>query len=392
MTFCIEEACDDLMNHTSESAFLFIEGASETVSESFLNRIMNKCIEIKNKIQAWISNFFTKVFTKNTEDKIKEAIAENPELKNAQVQVHDYQKVSSLQNEIVNAIEESKEIDRVKAKMKKYKKQRNKLIATAAVITVSLGSALFLLNKKKNGKIETLDNANKKLSASIESYKETIKEKDKIITKKKETIKKNNDTYVQSLKNQKENYERIIGKKNEQIEYLKANSPAKRAAVKTKGTANNIKNAASDGVSNMKTAAKNAVPTIKTPETVQLAQAKASAISEVIGDIAKDTKDNITELAGVVSNPKKSTLSKVSAVKKTVSKTVADTVSTATGKSSEKHTMRKNVDNAEKIAKLQNYLTKGKAAYKKLPDGEKKTELRKKLIDVKKQLEKLQTS
>ena len=367
--FTIEECCEDLLRTTSDATFLFLEGASEPVQQSFFDKVIEKVTKLKEAVVAWVQNFYEKHFTKEVTKKIEDELKSNPSLQSKKVKIHDYKKMESLQDEVCRGIEKYEYRKDVEVRMKKYRKQRNLILAGSALITVGLGTAFAILTKKKNQQIVHLEKTTNKLNRSIESYKDTIREKDKVIAGKDETI-----------SGLKRKYRKILDKKNSELDYLRAKSPAERTAVKLNAAKNNAKHAMQD------ISAKVSAPKL---ENLDAQKAKASAFSEIVSDIAADTKANLSELASVVTNKDKSTFGKVVSAAGVVGKQISDT-KTAITTDSRQRQKQKNIDNADRIEQLSNFLKNGKAAYKKLPDGEKKTNLKKRLKRASKELKKLQ--
>lgn len=144
------ELYEAVMTMNSDASWMFLAEAEEVVKLSFVNKLINKIIALKNTVVHRVQEFFTKRFSKNVEEELKSAISENPELKTKKVKVKNWKKVEEVRNQAQEEINRAKTTKDVDKAMNKYKKKRAAIIASTTLIaaTTILG---ILHHKRKSG-------------------------------------------------------------------------------------------------------------------------------------------------------------------------------------------------------------------------------------------------
>ena len=228
--------------------YLFYGIDNEYMTESsgdgsnFIDTIISKVKEIIQKIKEKIQSFFAEKSTKETINQVQEKAKKNPELLKKKVDVIDYDKLNKLNMEM--QAELSRGNGNLKEKMEKYRKQRNAVIAAGAVTTVTLGTLLAIITKKKNDKISELNgqlnkttkNLNSlksrhdKLNGNIRSLQEENQDlKDKLLVKNQPTVKRKLQAKGKVVKRK---FDENTSKMSDSIELVKQEASANAEVLK----------------------------------------------------------------------------------------------------------------------------------------------------------------
>lgn len=335
----------DVLDFTYESA-LFLCEASAPVQESFLTKLVNGVQKLYESIVSWIQNFFATKFTDQKAKEVNEHLEKNPSLKQKKIKVHDYDKMNKVRAEVAKGIAEAKTIDQVNAQMKKYRKQRNKILGATALITVVAGTVFYKLLSQKDAAIKDLQKSNQGLQRKVNKYRKIVN-KQKAVAKKKIADR-----------------DEIIRKKDEEIDMLKANSTARRTKVRIKSAGFKYHKAVDDKI----------VDPISTASTV--AAAKISANVETIKDGMNDIKNNTKEMEEAILNPKNGIVKKVGAVVSGITKNVQTVTTTArnavSARETEKNMSDKTLQLIEKAQKIRRSAAKVLKDKNANPDKRKK--------------------
>ena len=163
----------------SDASWMFLAEAEEVVKESFVKKLINKIIALKNTVVHRVQEFFTKRFSKNVEEDLKTAISENPELKTKKVKVKNWKKVEEVRNQARAEVDRAKSPAEVDEAMKKYKKKRAVILGTTVAITVV--AALGFLHHKRKAGTSDLEKAGKKATDKLQN---AVKSTDAVDKKK----------------------------------------------------------------------------------------------------------------------------------------------------------------------------------------------------------------
>lgn len=158
---------ESVVEMSSDASWMFLEEASDGVKDSFITKLVNKIIALKNSVVKWVQGFFNKRFSKNVEDQLSEAIKNDPSLKNKKVKVHDYKKLGKARDEAQAEVERAKSPAEVDEAMKKYKKKRAVILGTTVAIT-AVAALGFLRHKRKAGTSD-LEKAGKKATDKLQN-------------------------------------------------------------------------------------------------------------------------------------------------------------------------------------------------------------------------------
>ena len=271
----------------SESTMMYLIESGGGVQEGVFAKLRQKIEKMIDSAKEWFRNFHTKKVVNGVDAAMEERFEENPELKEQKVEIRDDSELVALQQKTLDELERVRTEPELKMKMQKYKKQRNKILAATAVITVTLSAAVVRWHKKSQSTITQLDRQNKKLKAQVQDYEDELGAVNKKLTNvKKAAVKK-----IRELKDENES--------------LKARTPVEKVRVKGKQT-----------VRKVKTGSRELMEPVNS--RVNLARGKTQAMTDVVKDTIGDTKANITDLATTILNPKTSGVKKVGAIAKSV--------------------------------------------------------------------------
>ena len=275
----------------------------------FISGIIKRIKESFNKFKTKIAEIFT---NKKLEDKINEleqAMKENPQLKDEKVSMPDYEQLEKLRNDIRSDIQ--KEMSRptnininpdksyaLEQKMKKYKKQRNKILAASAAVTITLGAALVYL---KSSKDKIVDKMTKEHEETINTLEERIKDCEDQAKNAKDALGdqiKINERLNDKVKKQGEEIKKnrnIIGGLNHKLNEANAKTPAAKAKAKAGSalhTFNNDMDRASQKVNDAKA---------KVSNMTEQAKASATILGDAFSDIMGQARDTVTAVGNASS-------------------------------------------------------------------------------------------
>ena len=117
--------------------------------KKFIGSVVEKIKSFFKKVKDAISNFFTH---KNINDKLNDLekdIKENPELGKQKVKVHDYTKLEQLNDQAISDL--NHRVEATEKKKKKYRKQRNGIIAAGIATTTLTFLAAVHMAKNAEG-------------------------------------------------------------------------------------------------------------------------------------------------------------------------------------------------------------------------------------------------
>lgn len=303
---------------------LFTESSDEKV-ESFFDKFITRAKEIVDSIRNKISDIFNKKQTDDVIKKAETAIEANQKLGNTKVKIPDYDKLNKLNADVRKELDKT---DNPEAVMKKYRLQRNKLLAASAFITVSLSTALYMLTKNKNAKISELSAQNKIYETRITKLKRLC-------------VKFRSDNKTLSAENSE------LKRKNELLKARGVN----KAAVMAKQTGEKI-----DAATNSVKAGFD--------QTINTAKTKAKAETEVLTNASKDIVGSFKSALNVLGGDA-SVIAKGGAVANSIGKTVSTVASIVSGDASANH----KAETKESLKVKAKELKEKKARAQKILDG-----------------------
>lgn len=316
---------DNVFDFTYEQS-IFLYEASAPVQESFFRKILDGVEKLYQTIRQWLSDFFNRKATDNKINEIETIFKNNPSLKSEKVKVHNYKQMDEVRSITLRKIDEARSVEEVNKQMKKYKRQRNKILAVGAVITVTAGAVFYNFLKQKNNAIQDLQKSNKKLQERVNSYRSALQKQASVSNKK---IKKRDD---------------VILSQKQEIEMLKAKSAAQRTKVRIKNAGFKYHNTVNNKV----------VDPIRSASDV--ATAKVSATVGIIKDGMNDIRSDTVETSKVLLDPKKGVIKKAGATVSLLGKnvrTVGKTTSQlASPKESSKRMSNATLDQIEKMQRV----------------------------------------
>lgn len=267
-----EIRADLIVSPYMESADFFFESEGDG---NFFTRMIEKIGTLINNIKEKIISFFKKDTTEKTVKEIEDVAKENPELLNAAVSIRDYHALYSL-NEMTQKklMDEKCEVEKT---MKKYRKQRNIILAAGAAVTISLGAALVIVTKKKDEKISSLENL----------YK-SVKRKLHIKEQKYEDLKQDHISYKNKAEDKIKSLNSTVSKQNDTIEELKAKG-IKRTQLK-------VLHAVKQPIRNGQQAGKDL------QKSIDQTKEQVVAIAECAKDMATDTANECSDAFKVLSS------------------------------------------------------------------------------------------
>ena len=204
-------------------------------------------------------------------------------IRNEKVSIKDYKKQEKLATDTLEIVVKTNDEEQLKAVMKKYRKQRAKLIAGAALITVSIAAVSAFLIHGKNEKIKNLEQMKQKATSQINALKKKNDTLQKNITELNKKTKEQN-TVIKGLKTQVKTLE------NAATARAKVVASTQKASTELKDATANLEAKAS------------------------LVKKQASAITEVVKDMTGDLIEQTNEVISTVSSSKTSASKKVSTV------------------------------------------------------------------------------
>ena len=251
--------------------------------EGIFDRIISAICTIIDNVRSKIETIFTGKKCKDMGESLKKDIEENPAIRNEKVSIKDYKKQEKLATDTLEIVVKTNDEEQLKAVMKKYRKQRAKLIAGAALITVSIAAVSAFLIHGKNEKIKNLEQMKQKATSQINALKKKNDTLQKNITELNKKTKEQN-TVIKGLKTQVKTLE------NAATARAKVVASTQKASTELKDATANLEAKAS------------------------LVKKQASAITEVVKDMTGDLIEQTNEVISTVSSSKTSASKKVSTV------------------------------------------------------------------------------
>ena len=297
---------------------IFLESGADM--NSTVDTIVAKIRGIIETAKKKITEIFEKAVVKKKLAETQKKIDENPSLKTQKVKVKDYSKLEKLDDDTLRAIASGKDVE---ATMVKYRKHRNVLLAAAATVTITLGTALVMVTRNKDKRI---NNLNAKLGKTEATLKKCINQ---------------NGRLKSSLKTTRERNKQL----SDDLEVAKAKG-LRKTSVKGKQIRRDVQDAAANASNSM-----NATKEIM------------SANVEIFKNAGTDTLNSVKEVLGVCMNPTSSPIKKAGAVVKGAAK-IGNTVKEVSDGSAKKNVMdgRKS-EFADKITHLRGEIDKAKEVF-----------------------------
>ena len=131
-------SCIDIIENNQNSD-LFIESEN---NKSFIKKIVDKIKKVIQNIIDKITQFFNK-------NKIEKIVKDNPDLKNVEIDIPDYEKISKEADVTMKKIDKANSKEEVNTLVDKFKSNKKKIIA-GATLTLTLSSSLLIIKKIKN--------------------------------------------------------------------------------------------------------------------------------------------------------------------------------------------------------------------------------------------------
>lgn len=314
----IKESNDISISLLSDD-FIYME--SENNEENKLKKITDRIKDIIRKIKEKIISLFR---SKETTEQIKEI--EQAGLSNDKVEMTDYNKIQDLQEKTMKEIDKSHDQKDVNEVIEKYKKQRNKILKGAAVITVTLGAAITSLKLLSDKKIKGLQD---KVDLAEMKYKDECEKVSRI-------SKDNNKLKNKAIDLQKENK-----KLKNKVDVMEQDTLKGKLQTKTKQINEDIQNK-SENIN----------------RSMNIEKAKLNAKLSVISDAASDLAKNASEVKNKLSQSK-SLISKTSIVSNGIKEMGKSVKKAVNGETLEKN---KNARKRELEAKISEINDKRKRA------------------------------
>lgn len=323
-TIEFEKLRRNLFIESSEYHELMVEEAASSVDdEGFFTRIIEKIREIVKSVKDKLAALFKHEKIDNAVKTLEDAKKTNPQIMTTTITMVDYQKLQKLNDDTSKEL--TKEGVDVEEKMKKYRSQRNKILAASAVVTVTLGSALYMITKSKNEKIQELDTRQRETESKLNILK------GRYIAIRKE------------LANEKESNLKL----SNENERLRERTLSGKTKVVAKQASERMKNASE-----------------KNAKDIANIKAAVSAQTEVLQNATTDTLHQVQDAVKTVINPDSSVLTKIKSVKDTVAQPAKSVKSVIDGSEKQKvlekrlsevkekrDKYKRKIENAQKILK-----------------------------------------
>jgi len=265
--------CDDF-----DTEDYYTESVMDSVSKFFEN-IVKTIKDIINKVREAVKKLFKQETVEKEVDDLEKTVKENPSFGNVKINVKDYKGSKKLNDEIRFEIVKAGSVYELETKMKKYRKQRNTILATSVVAAATVSAAIYFILKGKDQKLEELAQQERDARENCEKYEKRCK----------------------TLIRQKMGLKSEIDNLKDENERLKADTLAKKARY----AAGKVKKEVGQTVNNAE-------------EEITLQKEKAKATLEVVKNATTDTISSVRETFSALGDAKKGFLSKA--------KTVADSV------------------------------------------------------------------
>lgn len=267
-----EIQADLIVSPYMESSDFFFESEAEG---NFFTRMIEKIGTLINNIKEKIISFFKKDTTEKTVKEIEDVAKENPAFLRTHVTMADYNALYDLsertQKQLMN---EKCDVEKT---MKKYRKQRNIILAAGAAVTISLGAALVIVTKKKDEKI-----------SSLEKLYKSVKRKLQIKEQEYEDLKQDHIGYKNKAEDKIKSLNNTVSKQNDTIEELKAKG-IKRTQLK-------VLHAVKQPIRNGQQAGKDL------QKSIDQTKEQVVAIAECTKDMATDTANECSDAFKVLTS------------------------------------------------------------------------------------------
>lgn len=176
-------------NTFNDSFIMFCEDVDE--SSSFIDKIssgINSIIEKIQKLFHDIKESLMKHFSNSDIEKKSKQVSENAKKDpNKKVRFISRKSAIDLSKVTLEDVYKAKDFNEVEARMEKYRKQRNKAIATGVLVTLSLSAVGAFVIKRKN-------DLNKDLEAQKKSAEAKLSQSQRELGNLKLKMKEKNDT------------------------------------------------------------------------------------------------------------------------------------------------------------------------------------------------------
>lgn len=176
-------------NTFNDSFIMFCEDVDE--SSSFIDKIssgINSIIEKIQKLFHDIKESLMKHFSNSDIEKKSKQVSENAKKDpNKKVRFISRKSAIDLSKVTLEDVYKAKDFNEVEARMEKYRKQRNKTIATGVLVTLSLSAVGAFVIKRKN-------DLNKDLEAQKKSAEAKLSQSQRELGNLKLKMKEKNDT------------------------------------------------------------------------------------------------------------------------------------------------------------------------------------------------------
>ena len=299
----------------------YTESVMDSVSK-FFETIINTIKSIIDRVKETVKKIFKQENVEKEISEVEDAIKENSSFGNIKVDVKDYKGSKKLNDEIRFEIVKAGSVDELQAKMDKYRKQRNAILASSVVAAATVSTIVYFILKGKDKKLEELSQQEKEARENCEKYEKRCK----------------------TLIRQKLGLKSEIDNLKDENERLKADTLAKKAKYHT----NKIKKDVSETVSDV-------------DKVIALQKEKAKAELEVARNATNDTVSSIKEAISVCADAKKGFFSKVKTVTGAVSD-VGSNIKKAVDGSARKEYAKEKVENLEeRISKIKESIAKAKS-------------------------------
>lgn len=286
----------------------------QIISIIFFDQAIKKIKKIVSDVREKLSNLLSTAAVQLRIKQAENAIKEDPTLAKVETKMVDYEKLDKLNQETAAQLEKTKDSKETEKLMKKYRSQRNKILAVSSAITITLAGALIFITKNKNKKIQGLE------ANLAKSEKRLLGLKNR----------------YEKLKELKANSDAENDKLRARIDRYKASTPAAKAKVVVQQSGNSI---AQKGE--------------KFAIGVDVVRSKAQAETEIISNSTKDVINNVKDCLQAIGTSK-SPIKKVGAVAKATSKSASSIKKLATGEArnesfaTKKNEIRKDIQNLQR--------------------------------------------
>lgn len=132
------------------------DGEEKTGFSKFIDNVIHSFQAIVQKAASGITNLLTKKKFKDDLEDLTQEVKKRPKLRKKKIEMTDYDILEKLNHETASAIRTCRNAKEIEAKMKKYRKQRNKLLAGGALVTTALGTFIYMSTMKHEESIKKL--------------------------------------------------------------------------------------------------------------------------------------------------------------------------------------------------------------------------------------------